>query len=93
MYEVRCANSDQTDTFQASSMFCNVHHLVKEHEISEETQRRCYNCNSKEWYVNKTSLTEKEYFKKILQDPDGTIAYHVVDYDRNLFWNATGLRD
>ena len=95
MYEVRCANSDQSPEFHRvdGMMFCNVHYLVKQEEIKERTERRCYNCNSNEWYTNKTSLTEKEYFKKLLQDPDGTIGYHVVDFDKNLYWNATSVRE
>ena len=77
LYEVRCANASQAHDFE--SMFCNVHDLVKEEEVDEAASDRCWNCNSNEWYIRRTNLTEKEYFKRKLQDPDGTIGYHMID--------------
>ena len=81
MHEIRCANSDQGPEFQSrpgiAQMFCNVRCLVKEDDVKDAVSGRCYNCNSNEWYVSQTFLTEKEYFKKMLQDPDGTVGYHM----------------
>ncbi len=83
MYEIRCANSGQDADF--GTMFCNVHWLVKKDDIEEETSRRCWNCNSNEWHSRRTFLTEKEYFKKMLEDPDGTIGYHLADFERQIY--------
>lgn len=89
MYEVRCANANQAHDFD--SMFCNVHDLVKEDDTTEATSERCWNCNSNEWIIARTSLTEKEYFKKLLQEPDGTIGYHVIDFGKS-YYSATTVR-
>lgn len=80
LYEVRCANSNPAHSFDG--LFCNVHDLVLEEEVDEATSDRCWNCNSNEWHIRKTNLTDKEYFKQKLKDPDGTIGYHMIDISK-----------
>ena len=38
----------------------------------------CPVCRSNSWVLSETTMSEKEYFKRLLKDPHGTIGYHLV---------------
>ncbi len=79
MYEVRCyAGTPLAPDVKTN---CYVSYLAKKEDCHNIASEPCFFCGGDEWEVSETTLTEKEYFARMLRDPTGTIGYHVTQRD------------
>jgi len=63
-------------------MDCHNHFLIKASRIGEPVEQpNCEVCGNNNWDMRETTMPEKEYFKRMLKDPHGTIGYHVIHED------------
>ena len=60
-------------------MDCGAHFLMREYEDPTSSTGCCKVCGCNVWVIRETNLTEQEYFKRMLKDPQGTIGYHAGD--------------
>lgn len=68
---------DNMFEFRCRYWACNAHFLIKEHDDPTTSTGSCSYCGSNSWDIRETNITQKEYFKRRLKDPHGTIGYHV----------------
>lgn len=66
------------DSSKAYWNLCNNHFLFKEGDDPTTSTGCCKLCGHKEWEIWETNISEVEYFKMMLQDPDRTIGYHNI---------------
>ena len=63
--------------FRCGEVGCFYHFLLKEWDDPTTSSGCCKLCGGAKWTLRETSMTEQEYFKQTLKDPNGTISYHV----------------
>lgn len=69
MYEFYC----HTDS-------CYANWLITEYDDPTSSSGCCKICGSNNWTIKETDLTETEYFKSLLKDPDQIIQYSTGTY-------------
>ena len=61
-----------------AKMDCGAHYLIKEHEDPTSSTGSCKIYGGSNWQIRETDMTEQEYFKRMLKDPQSTIGYHII---------------